>query len=349
MRLDRRQRVSVLRNTLALAFLLVLCASSTLAAGKSVDELIAQAKELLTQREPDLAVGVLRRADKKVQRADVKILLAAAYNQSGKFKKGVAVAREAFDIAGDDEGRAYAQNVLGVSLFAGGQGDEVAMTESAECFARAYELSGQQMHKALLARAEALLQLERDEEARPLLERYLETQPDRLSEGRARGLLDNPESARTPMLPRFSATTLAGTPISGSDLEGKVVLVDFWATWCGPCRKSVPHLKKLSKKRGKKPFEIVGVNSDQDPDKAREFVAQNQIDWPQVWQDDRYLNRALGVKGIPTYLIVDHEGKIVLRTTGWSLSMEMHVERALNRAVRRLERSQKVSEEEGSK
>lgn len=312
------------------------------AAQKSVEQLVEEAAEYLQNRDADRAIDLLRKADRRGDDFNVKMYLATAYNNVGAFKTGVRSAQAALELAVDEGQRAMAENLLGVSLFAGGSAKPEEMAEAADHFARAYELSAGEITLALLSGAEALLQLERDDEAVVLLERYLETNPrDRLRRGRAEALLDNPRSARTPMLPSFGAALLDGEYITSEELEGKVVLFDFWGTWCAPCRAAIPHLKTLSKRRGKQPFEIIGVSSDRDAQTVRDFIAEEEMDWPQIWEEEREIISKLQVTTYPTYILVNHEGEIVLRESGWSPRIGQLVERELNAAVRAYRRDAK--------
>ncbi|MGH9866336.1 MAG: redoxin family protein, partial [Candidatus Acidiferrales bacterium] len=84
------------------------------------------------------------------------------------------------------------------------------------------------------------------------------------SEKSARAMIADPRRAREPYAPEFSFTTLDGTQVSLETLHGKVALLDFWATWCPPCRESVPTLLSLHKKFAGKPVEFVGISADSD-------------------------------------------------------------------------------------
>ena len=315
---------------------------------KSADELIKEAANLLQNQQADRAIDLLRKADRKGDDFDVKMYLATAYNKVGAYKTGIRAAHEALDLATDDFQRGMAENLLGISLFAGGSAKPEAMSEAAERFSKAYDLSEGEIKLALLSAAEALLQLERDDEAIPLLEQYIATEPrDRLRRGRAEALLENPQSARTPMLPSFGAALLDGEYITNDDLEGKVVLFDFWGTWCAPCRAAIPHLKTLSKRRGKQPFEIVSVSSDKDAQTVRSFVEAEGMDWPQIWEEERELISKLQVTSYPTYILVNHKGEIVLRESGWGPRIGQLVERELNAAVRLYRKDTKRQKTDG--
>jgi thiol-disulfide isomerase/thioredoxin len=116
----------------------------------------------------------------------------------------------------------------------------------------------------------------------------------------------------------IAGPTLDGKHFDLADCRGKVVLVDFWATWCGPCVAELPNVKEVYDRYHSRGLEIVGVSLDQEPDALRKFTRAEDIPWPQIFFDEagkRGWDNPIGVKyhveGIPFMLIVDQEGKLV--------------------------------------
>jgi len=83
------------------------------------------------------------------------------------------------------------------------------------------------------------------------------------------------------MAPAFAVTTEDGQRISLDDLQGKVVLIDFWATWCGPCRAALPHIQQIAQKFQGQPLVVLSVSLDSDETKWKGFVAKNNMTWLQ--------------------------------------------------------------------
>jgi cytochrome c biogenesis protein CcmG/thiol:disulfide interchange protein DsbE len=121
--------------------------------------------------------------------------------------------------------------------------------------------------------------------------------------------------------PDFTLKTLDDKEITLSKLKGKVVLLDFWATWCGPCRESVPHLVQLYKTYQKNGLELIGMNMDRgNIDAVRRFVKSMDIPYPiTVTPDD--VERNYGITGLPTTILIDKEGKIRQRFIGFTNEM----------------------------
>jgi thiol-disulfide isomerase/thioredoxin len=116
----------------------------------------------------------------------------------------------------------------------------------------------------------------------------------------------------------INGTLLDGKKVDWNSYRGKVVLVDFWATWCGPCRAEVPNVLEMYQAYHDKGFEVLGVSLDQTPEDAHSYVEEMQIPWPSIFpkaEKDRGWNHPLadyyGITGIPTAILVGKDGKVV--------------------------------------
>jgi thiol-disulfide isomerase/thioredoxin len=114
-------------------------------------------------------------------------------------------------------------------------------------------------------------------------------------------------------LPDFSARDLHGRRISSADLRGKVVLIDFWATWCQPCKKEMPGYQKLADRFGAQGFAVIGFKLDTmaDTEEPRAFARRLGIRYPLAVATNEIKNKFGGIEGLPTTLIYD--GKGILR------------------------------------
>lgn len=116
--------------------------------------------------------------------------------------------------------------------------------------------------------------------------------------------------------PDFTEKDLAGKPLSVSGLKGKVVLIDFWATWCPPCRAELPHVIKVYEKQHAKGFEVVGISLDSDRAKLDSFLKTQKMTWPQYFDGAGWGNKLAkkyGVNSIPATYLLDREGKIIAK------------------------------------
>lgn len=120
----------------------------------------------------------------------------------------------------------------------------------------------------------------------------------------------------------FSGPTSDGQTFRLSDTRGKVVLLNFWATWCPPCREEIPDLIKVQEKYKDRGFTIVGVSQDDTLATATRYVKQNGMNYP-VLIGDPQTQRELNFQGIPTSVLLDKEGKIVWMQEGINPSVPM--------------------------
>jgi thiol-disulfide isomerase/thioredoxin len=153
-----------------------------------------------------------------------------------------------------------------------------------------------------------LLRENRLDEGKKELEGFLQKTPAGNSADAARQWLKYPTKVKYSLAPEFQVTTIKGEEVTSKSLAGRVVVIDFWATWCPPCRASVPELKDLSVKYPKDKMVIISVSSDSDQDKWKTFVADKQMLWPQYLDSDHHMTKLFNVHEFPTYIIIDGDG-----------------------------------------
>ena len=117
-------------------------------------------------------------------------------------------------------------------------------------------------------------------------------------------------------VPDFTRTDMQGKTFALSALRGKVVLLNFWATWCAPCREEMPVFSKWQRIRGKQGLAIVGVSMDDDIDSVQRALAARPVSYPVVMGDAKLGERMGGVLGLPLSYLLDREGRVVARYQG---------------------------------
>jgi peroxiredoxin len=122
----------------------------------------------------------------------------------------------------------------------------------------------------------------------------------------------------TGLQPGQSAPPLEGKDTQGrlvrlQDYRGKVVVVNFWATWCGPCRKLIPHERELVAKFADRPFAFIGVSADHDLADLQEFLSKQKLPWPNIFDEGNILVRAWEIEYFPSIFVIDQAGVIRYR------------------------------------
>jgi len=229
--------------------------------------------------------------DYKAARAQAAAISANASNPSevllGEFLMGEAFLNEGFHSKHDDP------------MIAADAAFQAALQLQPKCA------------DCLYADGQALAHLKRDELARERFQEFLKVVgPSDMDYARVQRFVERPELARARMAPNFALTTLDGKALTLESLSGKVVLIDFWATWCGPCREALPHVKEIAHKFEGQPFVVLSVSLDNDEAKWKDFVGKNGMTWLQ-YRDGGFTGRIaaqFAVNAIPATFTIDADG-----------------------------------------
>jgi thiol-disulfide isomerase/thioredoxin len=182
--------------------------------------------------------------------------------------------------------------------------------------------------QAALLQAGLYLQVfENFDKGSEMLNRITKDFPDTQTAGQAKSILGKLDLQKEAMktqaalkpgavFPDFAEKDLSGAPLSLGQFKKKVILVDFWATWCGPCVGELPNVLAAYKKYHAKGFEIVGISLDQSETALKDFIKQKEMTWPQYFDGKGWeskLGQKYGITSIPATFLLDGEGKIVAK------------------------------------
>lgn len=157
---------------------------------------------------------------------------------------------------------------------------------------------------------------------------------DAALEARAKRFVGDVQLARAKMAPAFALTTMDGKRITMDGLAGKVVLLDFWATWCGPCREALPGVRKIAREFQGQPLVVLSISLDSNDAKWRAFVDKNQMTWLQ-YRDGGFMGpiaRLFNVNAIPATFSIDADGVVEDQHVG-----DANLEKSLKKLIAKAE------------
>ncbi|MFH1026481.1 MAG: TlpA disulfide reductase family protein [Pseudomonadota bacterium] len=133
--------------------------------------------------------------------------------------------------------------------------------------------------------------------------------------------------------PNFKVITTSGQPVSLDNYRGHVLVVDFFATWCQPCRQSIPHLVEMNRKYGKQGLQVLGLSADEDGERAvKAFANEYHINYPLALAgDDATVD--FGVRSVPVMFVIDKKGTVAEVYRGFSDEMGRRMEQLVKRLL----------------
>ena len=117
--------------------------------------------------------------------------------------------------------------------------------------------------------------------------------------------------------PAFTLASRAGQDVSLAQYRGQVVMINFWASWCGPCRQEMPLLESIYKKYNKMGFTLIGVNVEPDSNAANDWLKATPVSFPILYDRDSKVSKLYDVSGMPSTVIIDRTGKLRVLHRGY--------------------------------
>ncbi len=281
---------------------------------------VKEAKELEREKQPLFAADAYKKAN-KIAGGQCVECVAGVYKmqmKEGSYKDAIATATEMGAMGTTPLVKSVAEYDRGRAMVAkGGDNPKPEQLEEAlAVFQQAVTLYPQNV-AAIYEVAEVQARLGKMDEARREFQLCLSCMDPRDSAAlRIKHFADDPELATHKMAPPFEVTAMDGTKFNLDAMGGRVVLIDFWATWCGPCNEELPHMRKIAKEFANDPLVIISVSWDSDEAKWKDFVAKNGMTWVQYRDADHALSNEFGINAIPHYFTIDSDGVLTAEMMG---------------------------------
>ena len=291
---------------------------------------ISDGKLLAENQDYDDAIASYQEANEIAGGKDKTSLRAIVELQisEGAYDDAIASAKRYEALASTTEEKAFALSSRGRSLFlkaepqSGTQYDPALLHAADDAFQAALALDSKDS-SALYLDGQVLVHLGETEAARAQFKACVSSiTPDDPIYRRAQRFAQDPSLALQQLAPAFAVTTLEGRRFSLDQMKGKVILLDFWATWCGPCNEELPQIKKIARDFAGEPLVILSISWDEDPAVWKAFVAKHGMTWPQYRDTDRRLSQLFEVQALPGYFTIDGDGVIRSELVGGGFDLE---------------------------
>jgi thiol-disulfide isomerase/thioredoxin len=302
------------------------------------------------QGQYDKAVKLYKKANKLRESESPECLwgLAQSYDKLGAYKNVEKTCERLIEACGDNpQYTAMAWNLIGNTLSNNAMKNpdkpDMKKLREAEHAYREVLLASPGLQTAHYNLGVLLIRMDQVSEGIEELRASMAAKGDAQIAEKARKTIDDPRRAIYDFAPDFSMVTSDGEYITSDELRGKVILLDFWGTWCPPCRNALPDLKRLAKKYSDKEFRLVSIDVNDPEERWMEFLEENKMEWTQVRDDKSSLKRTFQVSAFPTYILIDHDGIIRTRIKGASSQNHSRVSDEIRKALKNLEKTAAVS------
>jgi len=296
---------------------------------------IAEAKKCAAQHQFNFAEDAFKKANKIAGGQDSKSLQAIFDLQlsTGEYKDAVATATHLDEIAITPIEKASAEVNHGQALLLqAGEKGKPEQIQAADILFKAAIVNDPKNGNAHYLDGYALARLGQTEAASQQFKECLSCiSPKDPSYLRAQHFAENPALSVAKMAPPFEVVALDGTHFNLDAMGGRVVLIDFWATWCGPCKEELPEMKKIAKEFAGQPLVIISVSWDSDETKWKDFITKNEMTWFQYRDADHKLTDRFGINAIPHYFTIDSDGVLTSEILGSGSDVEGKLKKLIAR------------------
>ena len=299
-------------------------------------EALKDAKQLERSRQAVFAPDAYKKANKLAGGKCLECLqgMYAASMKIGEYKDAVTASVQMQAVATRPMDKSTAALYRGQAILAqAGDKPKPVQLESAHAALQEAIALNPKNATALFFDGKTLAQMGKMEEAQADFKQcvscVMPNDPGRL---RVEHFAENPELAVHKMAPPLAVTALDGSKFNLDAMGGRVVLIDFWATWCGPCNAELPHMQKIAKEFAGQPLVIISVSWDADEAKWKDFIQKHEMTWVQYRDADHKLSEQFGIESIPHYFTIDSDGVLTAEMMGSGSDVEGKLKKLIKRA-----------------
>ena len=265
--------------------------------------------------------------------------LAQSYERFGAFDDALQACDRAIDLAAPGREKANARNAKGLALYTRASQKQPPNADDLAAAEREFRAALELDPTYAIARFNlgvALIKAGNDPVGVGALREYLASGAKGEPAAEAAKFIENPRRVREQFAPEVTFVTLAGRRFDLASLKGRVVVLDFWASWCGPCHDTIPFLRVLEQRYADQRVTLISVSVDTDRAAWQSAVKQEKMTWTQVMDGDGRISNEFRVRPIPTAVVIDGEGIIRKWILGFSDSYGATLDASVRDALKRL-------------